>query len=310
MEQHEQAPAVEVPVLKKTSKTLCKALIFYNLICIGAVSLLTLFLIKKSGLVTLEITAEFYLMNIVVVTFATTFIVRHYQKSESLHIPFQTLKTSQVSTVIKYGMIGIGLSTVAGIFMNILVFIFQNFSFDLTTPDFSLQTDLPFNITLLVNVLIIAPFFEEWLYRGFLFHALRKHGDGFAMIITSLLFGFAHGNFIQAIPVFFLSLALCHVVMKTNSLYAAIVIHFFNNALSMVMMYFMNNDVLSAGFLVIEIAFIVYAVSFLIKKKARITSFFQHVTFNDVRCFFFGNWIAIIFSIYIIISMLSSITTL
>lgn len=311
MEPFEQAPMEEhVPVLKETSKTICKSLIFYNLICIGLVFFVTIMLVTGNSTTAFENTAEFFIMNIIVVLLATTFIVRHYQKKESINIPFQKLKVSQLSTIIKYGMIGIGLSTIAGIFMNILIIFFQNINLDLTTPDFSLQTNTLFNIALLINVLVIAPFFEEWLYRGLIFSALRKHGDGFAMIITSLVFGFAHGNFIQAIPVFFLSLALCYVVVKTESLYASIAIHFFNNALSMIMTFFMGNNLVSTGFLILEIIFIVFAISFIIKNKAKIKTLFHEVNMSRIGNFFFGNWIAILFSLFTIITMLSSIATL
>lgn len=89
------------------------------------------------------------------------------------------------------------------------------------------------NVLIFVALVILAPLAEEILFRGFMFTGLRTRlGFWAATLIVSMLFGLAHGQLNVAIDVFLLSILLCAVREKTNSLWPAILLHMIKNSLA------------------------------------------------------------------------------
>ena len=86
----------------------------------------------------------------------------------------------------------------------------------------------------ILYVAAIPALVEEFAFRGVVLGVLRRYGDGFAIVASSLLFGLVHGNFIQIPFAFFTAVALGYAVVRTGSLVPAIVLHFLNNAASCV----------------------------------------------------------------------------
>lgn len=84
-------------------------------------------------------------------------------------------------------------------------------------------------ILMVVSISIIPPIVEEFLFRGVILGTLRKYGDGFAIIISALMFGLAHGNFVQTPVTFVTGLILGYMTVHFKSIIPAILLHFFNN---------------------------------------------------------------------------------
>jgi membrane protease YdiL (CAAX protease family) len=80
---------------------------------------------------------------------------------------------------------------------------------------------------------VVAPVSEEFLFRGYIFTALRNwHGTVPAAILTGVLFGGVHATSAPAldlVPLAFLGFALCLLYRTTRSLYPCIVVHMLNN---------------------------------------------------------------------------------
>jgi hypothetical protein len=85
-----------------------------------------------------------------------------------------------------------------------------------------------------VSLVILPPFWEEVVFRGFLFTGLRARLHLLlAMVVTSVLFAAVHlqiGNgqpllWVAAIDTFVLSMYLCYLRDKTGSLVAPILLH-------------------------------------------------------------------------------------
>lgn len=83
-----------------------------------------------------------------------------------------------------------------------------------------------------LSVVIIPPLVEEIMFRGVILQSLRRYGNGFAVLVSAMLFGMYHGNLIQMVFAFLSGLALGYVVIRTNSLLPSILIHFINNGVS------------------------------------------------------------------------------
>lgn len=84
----------------------------------------------------------------------------------------------------------------------------------------------------IIAVVIMAPIVEELLFRGAIQgHLLRKwkHPAG-AIVLSSLIFGVVHGNWVQAPFAFVTGLALGWMYYRTGSLLPGILMHFVNNS--------------------------------------------------------------------------------
>jgi hypothetical protein len=83
---------------------------------------------------------------------------------------------------------------------------------------------------------VIAPICEEFLFRGFIFTALRNwRGTLPAAVITAVLFGGVHygsAPVLDLVPLAALGFGLCLLYRYTGSLYACIAAHSLNNSLA------------------------------------------------------------------------------
>jgi membrane protease YdiL (CAAX protease family) len=83
---------------------------------------------------------------------------------------------------------------------------------------------------------VVAPICEEFLFRGFIFTALRNWWGTFrAALVTGLVFGGVHALSAPAldlVPLAALGFGLCLLYRYTGSLYPGIVAHSLNNSLA------------------------------------------------------------------------------
>ena len=85
---------------------------------------------------------------------------------------------------------------------------------------------------LFVQTVIIAPLFEEVMYRGILLNGmLKKYSPKKAIIVSSLIFGFIHLNLPQGLNAFVIGLIIATVYYYTRSLYICMIMHAANNFL-------------------------------------------------------------------------------
>ena len=83
---------------------------------------------------------------------------------------------------------------------------------------------------------VVAPIGEEFLFRGYIFTALRNwRGPWPAAVITGLLFGLVHigsAPVLDLIPLAGLGFGLCLLYRRTGSLYPCIALHSLNNSIA------------------------------------------------------------------------------
>jgi membrane protease YdiL (CAAX protease family) len=88
----------------------------------------------------------------------------------------------------------------------------------------------------LICVGVLAPVFEELLYRGIVLNKLRSGFSIFgAIIIQALFFGIVHMNIVQGTYAFLIGIILGYVVIWTGSLYSSIILHVVINSFSTIM---------------------------------------------------------------------------
>lgn len=84
---------------------------------------------------------------------------------------------------------------------------------------------------LLISAIFIAPIFEEIVFRGYIAGTLRKsYGTIAAWIVSSILFGLAHGIPSTILTATFSGLILCYCYLRHRSLVISIILHAMNNA--------------------------------------------------------------------------------
>jgi membrane protease YdiL (CAAX protease family) len=88
-------------------------------------------------------------------------------------------------------------------------------------------------------VILVAPFVEEFFFRGFFYRSLRtRYPIAVAALIDGLIFGLIHFSFDGADgllilpPLAFLGIIFCLVYEKTKSLWAVVGMHAFNNTIA------------------------------------------------------------------------------
>jgi sodium transport system permease protein len=78
---------------------------------------------------------------------------------------------------------------------------------------------------------------EELLFRGLLFSGLRRLGPPVAIVVSSLLFGLAHGSVYRLLPTAFLGLAMGYARYRTGSIASGMIIHALNNGIAVSLLY-------------------------------------------------------------------------
>jgi membrane protease YdiL (CAAX protease family) len=84
-----------------------------------------------------------------------------------------------------------------------------------------------------VALVIFAPIAEEIIFRGWLYGKLKKYCKTvIAIVLTSILFGFMHGQWNVGITVGIMSAIMCVERELTGSIYAGIITHMLKNGIA------------------------------------------------------------------------------
>ena len=138
-------------------------------------------------------------------------------------------------------LIGISICSFANIAVSYANAIFSGFGIEYDV-NFGENPDgiLGFVLTF-ISTVIVPAFVEEFAFRGIILGSLKKYGEAFAIIVSSVMFGFMHANFEQIPFAFMVGLVLGYIAVKTESIWPAILVHGYNNFVSVAFSYFFNN---------------------------------------------------------------------
>lgn len=156
------------------------------------------------------------------------------------------LNNSNGKDFLKYSALSFGYSTI-GSFINLTLLIivmliiygFSGFDLNNTLQAANIApSDMPLWLEILIYIYIclLGPVLEELLFRGVFLDALKKYGNAFGIIMSSILFGLMHQNFTQCLPAMIMGFFFAAVTLKSGSLIPAIIIHIINNTLSSILM--------------------------------------------------------------------------
>lgn len=101
---------------------------------------------------------------------------------------------------------------------------------------------------LVVVIVLIAPLYEELLFRGLLWSAIeeqfaRRQGIIIASIVTSMLFAIIHLQYelFEMGAIFILALIFCYFRIKSHSTLLPMLLHIVNNGVAMVIYFMMGS---------------------------------------------------------------------
>lgn len=161
------------------------------------------------------------------------------------------LKSAQIRHILGGVILISGTILVGMIITGITGSIFKNSATELSESMYYLLGD-SFLKTLTVAAVIPAVC-EEIMFRGFVFSALEKRMNYKAAILTGgLLFGAYHMNLVQFFTTSFIGMVICYVAYRTKSIIPGMIMHFVNNALSCITMYYPEKVRKTVPFLVAE----------------------------------------------------------
>ncbi|MBN1897279.1 MAG: CPBP family intramembrane metalloprotease [Spirochaetes bacterium] len=93
-----------------------------------------------------------------------------------------------------------------------------------------------YNVLRFISIVIIAPIFEEFLFRGFVYTTIRRqHGITKAILFSTAIFAFAHLDiYFRFIPLIMTSIFLPYLYEKSRSLWPCIIVHAMYNFMCVV----------------------------------------------------------------------------
>lgn len=217
-------------------------------------------------------------------------------------------------TGLPFLLFGIGFCSFANIAMSYSSAIFEGFGIDYNV-DFGDNPQGIFGFLLtFIATAIVPALVEEFACRGIVLGLLKKHGEGFAIITSSIVFGIMHGNFEQIPFAVMVGLILGYIYVKTGSIWISVAVHGANNAISVIFSYLENvmtvnmQNLLYLVYLIISMMVAVFGI-LLFAKNSNENYGLEHrddiITTRQKYTWFFTSWAIILFIVFNFIESLT-----
>lgn len=144
-------------------------------------------------------------------------------------LPFRKAKADLTSGGF---FVALGMGVLASYATNYLQIGLEMIGIGITMPEYEVPVTVPGIVIYVVAMTVVPAFIEEIIFRGIIMQSLRRFGDIFALVASSLIFGIFHLNLIQMPYAFILGLCIGYFVMRTGSLWVGVIIHFVNNSVA------------------------------------------------------------------------------
>ncbi len=184
------------------------------------------------------------------------------KKYETPIVPNNTVKPLKCIAYICFGMLCCIISNFVVSYVSAFFEALFGITFNSGT---SLEPDSVFACVMeVIATAIIPAVCEEFAMRCCSLQLLRKYGKGFAVLAVSIVFGLLHANVTQFIFAFLIGLVLGFVTIKTDSIVPAVLIHAFNNGMSVfnsIAVYAFGEDASSTSILICYIFWAVLGIA-------------------------------------------------
>ena len=126
-------------------------------------------------------------------------------------------------------MLALGASMVVNVLTSQFTSLLDAYGITVTAPNLAIPQGV-FGASLYLFALTVVPaVVEEFAFRGVILGSLKKYGSGYAIVVSSVLFGLMHGNIVQIPFAAVFGLVVGYIALATDSIIPCIIIHFLNN---------------------------------------------------------------------------------
>lgn len=180
--------------------------------------------------------------------------------------------------------VGLGLSVIGRYFMTLPLVFFPYIGLEPVPSEVYLPSSPTAFFMCAISLTVVPAFLEEFIVRGVIMQSLRRFGDGFALLTSSLIFMLLHKNIIQYSNALLMGLFIGYCVIYTGCVWTGVAIHFVNN-LSVLMIITLqkysgiSNETLYAVYCLFLIIALI-SVAFMIKKNPRLFRISPPASYN------------------------------
>lgn len=194
--------------------------------------------------------------------------------------PFRRIpmKVRRPDLILPSIVIGLALSVIGLLYSSYFEYLLSSFNLEVNLPQSDFPNNVPALIFYVIEISVFAPILEELIFRGMILQNLRKYGDFFAILVSSILFAFLHGNFSQTPFAFVVGLALGFTVIETGSIFICILLHCCVNTISTIISgigYYYGDDIANITYFIYAVVIIALAVFIIIRLKKK--NFFKGI---------------------------------
>ena len=206
-------------------------------IVIGGIRILTHFGVEFTITASLEtvLSAIVYVIDLGITLGVPALLL--FEKSDRNSLGLQGLFTW---TDIGMGVIGFILSMIGALLVSALVaMVFPWIDLE-QTQEIGYENLSGFKDMMMafLALVVIAPVAEEIVFRGWLYGKLRRHTWAIpAILLTSVAFGVAHGQWNVGITVGVMSVFMCLIREMTGTVYGGMIVHMLKNGLAFYMLF-------------------------------------------------------------------------
>ena len=174
-------------------------------------------------------------------------------------------------------------------YLTMLVFFLIPLIFPMISDNFELRQffeptviDTPPTLTgtilLVLAVVIAAPLFEEFLFRGIMYDALKPFGNGIAILGTSILFGLMHSSVHMLFYATAAGFALGYIRYATNSLFVVTILHLIVNAVAAGLLFILSlGDIIGGDMEFWDTITVIYMISMVIFVIVGLIAFIRRI---------------------------------
>lgn len=141
-------------------------------------------------------------------------------------------RPKRVSSMLLFVPVGFLACLAANFIANYFITFMESWGFVLTGVYYDAPSAPVERIFYYLHIAVVPALCEELAVRGVVMQPLRKYGDRFAIIASSVVFALMHGNLIQAPFALIAGAVIGYAVCATGSIWTGILIHFVNNSFS------------------------------------------------------------------------------
>ncbi len=130
-------------------------------------------------------------------------------------------------------LLGVAVALVANIPGTALQNILESWGFESGSGSMPVSRTWQVLVPYILSVAVIAPLFEEFVFRGVILSSLEEHGQAFAVVVSGVLFGMMHGDLAAAVVASISGMFFGLIYIKSRNLWVTVAIHAVYNSISL-----------------------------------------------------------------------------